>query len=204
MGDLKFLNKIVDAQIKDGKRRYAPPDDYDDSDDDAHKHDSQLLFDHKSKMDDLGSVLKVTPVENAMMNEEYGGRMGGDNRPMDDMDMHQNEEPEMNIGLKKKFGGGGGKKAVWGDHVGRDDESSSDDQNGADLVQQGKKQYDDIKITASDPFSNNNKNSNSNPYNVKSPVPVSVKPSKRGRPKTEKEMQADLLFGGGANKSAPK
>merc|ERR1712154_481824 len=128
----------------------------------------------------------------------------GDNRPMDDMDVHQNEEPEMNIGFKKKFGGGSGKKAVWGDHVGRDEESSSDDQNGADLVQQSKKQYDEIKITASDPFSNNNKNSNSNPYNVKSPVPVSVKPSKRGRPKTEKEMQADLLFGGGANKSAPK
>merc|ERR1712048_1328366 len=176
-----------------------------DSDDDANKHDSQLLFDHKSKMDDLGSVLQVKPVENAMMNEEYGGGGGGlGGNEMDDMDMHQNEEPEMNIGLKKKFGGGGGKKAVWGDHVGRDEDSSSDDPNGADLVQQSKRQYDEVKITASDPFSNSNKNGSDNRYNVKSPVPVAVKQNKRSRPKTEKEMQADLLFGGGASKSPVK
>merc|ERR1712048_1021573 len=176
-----------------------------DSDDDANKHDSQLLFDHKSKMDDLGSVLQVKPVENAMMNEDYGGGGGGmGGNDMDDMDMHQNEEPEMNIGLKKKFGGGGGKKAVWGDHVGRDEDSSSDDPNGVDLVQQSKRQYDEVKITVSDPFSNSNKNGSDNRYNVKSPVPVAVKQNKRSRPKTEKEMQADLLFGGGASKSPVK
>merc|ERR1712130_56029 len=89
----------------------------------------------------------------------------------------------------------------WGDHVGKDDESSSDDQNGNDngndLIQQATKQYDGTVITVNDPFSHKDININSNNA-------VPVKPSKRSKPKTEKQMQAELLFGGGTTKSAPK
>merc|ERR1712130_844471 len=40
--------------------------------------------------------------------------------------------------------------------------------------------------------------------NINSNNAVPVKPSKRSKPKTEKQMQAELLFGGGTTKSAPK
>merc|ERR1712228_548646 len=195
---LKFLNKIVDEQIKDGQREYAPPDDYDDSDDEQNKHESHLIFDHKSKLNDLQSILVVKPVENQMMNEEYGG----DNHQLDDNHNVEDEPVEaMNFGgLKKR----NGPKPRWGDHVGKDDESSSDDQNGTDLIQQASKQYDKPVITVNDPFSHKNSNNNVINSNSKSSNAVPVKPSKRSKPKTEKQMQAELLFGGGTTKSAPK
>ena len=55
--DLKFLNHIVDTQIKDGKRRYSPPDEYDnDTDDEDNKHRAGILIEHRTKQQDLLNV----------------------------------------------------------------------------------------------------------------------------------------------------
>merc|ERR1712154_410986 len=147
---------------------------------------SHLIFDHKSKLNDLQSTLVVKSVDNQMMMHEEPQM--SDNHNVVEMD-RKFEEPEMvDSGLRPS---GRKRKGPWGDHIGKDSSEEDNNANGADVIQRAAQAYDKPVITVHDPFSGNNRDSNNNARSSKSSVSQRSPPT----PKTQKQKEADALFG---------
>jgi len=188
--ELSFLDSYVAGQRAQGKRAYAPPDDYDEDELEDNKGDTGLrIGQHRTAMDDMASVLAVKSVPQS---DNYGNPgMGGygDDEPEQSNEVQQTvAEPQ--IGIKKV----GRAKGPWGDHVGRD--SDSDDAQA--VVAQTQSKYDNAVITVHDPFDNRNYARKDNSV----PVNQSSGSSSKREPMSEKEQQAAWLFGG--NKAPEK
>jgi len=194
---LKFLDGVVQSQMKQGKREYAPPDDDSESVDEPKEHG--LVFNHHSKLKDLESTL-------VLRSDGVGdvGAMGALGSGADDEEQEEvaAPAPDEPVALNSRIGRGGfggrPSKQVWGPHVEEDDERGAEAMNSAET----KYKTTVISVAAYDAAP-----ASSSAEQRRSSVPVPVKQGReRERAMSEKERQAQLLFTGdsGANKPRRK